>query len=107
MIWLLPSPPKEIYDYWKELYLGIGTVQENLEWIQSCGYNILGHITLPEDIWWVEYYHPLEKCIKELRQKYVGDSKTLTILDEEQKEIDMFKRYKKWYGSAFFIMQKR
>jgi len=106
MVWLQPEPPREIYDYWKSIYLGTRTVQENVERISSCGYDLLGCFTLPEDAWWIEYYGPLEERIKNLRQKYNTDSDALAMLDKEQREIDLFTKYKRWYGSAFFIMQK-
>jgi hypothetical protein len=44
---------------------------------------------------------------KKLHAKYADDPKALTILDKEQREIEMYKKYYKWYGSAFFVMQKR
>jgi len=107
MTWLRPDPPQEIYDYWKEIYPDIRTVPENLEQIPCCGYDLIGHFTLPEDAWWTEYYGPLEVRIRELRKKYVDDSEALVVLEKEQREIDMFKKYHKWYGSVFYVMQKR
>ena len=106
MAWLRPDPPQEIHDYLKQLYPGIKTVPENLEQITGCDYNLIGHFRLPEDAWWVEYYGPLEARIHELRKKYIGDSGALEILDKEQLEINMYKKYHAWYGSAFFAMQK-
>ncbi len=29
----------------------------------------------------------------------------LAALEQEQQEIDMYRRYSAWYGSAFFVMQ--
>ena len=107
MTWLRPDPPQEIYDYWKEYYPGIRTVEENLEHIPGYDYELIGHFTLPENAWWIEYYGPLEKRTQELRLKYIDDPKALVVLDKEQREIDMFKKYHKWYGSAFFVMQKK
>jgi SAM-dependent methyltransferase len=107
MVWLQPDPPREIYDYWKSIYPGIGTVQDNVEHISGYGYDLLGCFTLPEDSWLIEYYGPLEERIKNLRQKYTNDSDALAMLDKEHREIDLFTKYKRWYGSAFFIMQKR
>ena len=107
MAWLRPSPPREIYDYWKSYYPGIKTIPECLEQISGCGYDLIGHFALPEDAWWIEYYGPLERRIKELRAKYIGDPEALLILEKEQREIDISKKYHKWYGSAFFVMQKR
>ena len=106
MIWFQPNPPREIYDYWKSYYPGIQTAPEYLKQITDFGYNLVGHFTLPEDAWWSEYYGPLERRIKELHSKYLDYPKTLLILDKEQSEIDITRQYHKWYGSAFFVMQK-
>ena len=106
MAWLAEDPPKEIFDYWKAEYPGICTVDENLEIIPKCGYNSIGHFPLPEDAWWKGYYEPLQNRISMLRKKYMDDETTIKILNNEQEEIDMYKKYQKWYGSAFFIMQK-
>jgi len=107
MTWLRPNPPKEVYDYWKRFYTGIKTVPENLGQISGCGCGLIGHFALPENAWWILYYGPLEKRIKKLRAKYTDDPKALTILDKEQREIEMYKKSYRWYGSAFFVMQKR
>ena len=107
MAWLRPEPPQEISDYWKELYPGIKTVAGNVELIPNCGFDLIGHFTLPEDAWWTEYYGPLEDRIRSLRDKYVDDTEALATLDEEQQEIDMYRKYQQWYGSVFFVMQKR
>jgi len=106
MTWLRPDPPQEIYVYWKEFYPEIKTVAENKELILKSGYTLLGQFTLPEDAWWIEYYNPLEKRINNLREKYIDDFKALAVLDNEQREIDMYKKYYQWYGSVFFVMQK-
>ncbi|MBN1222842.1 MAG: class I SAM-dependent methyltransferase [Candidatus Aminicenantes bacterium] len=106
MAWLQPHPPDEIAAYWKKMYSGITTAAENIKIISRCGYDLLGHFPLPEDAWWVEYYGPLEKRIQSLRLKYADDKKALAVLDNEQKEIEMYKKYSRWYGSVFFVMQK-
>ena len=105
--WLRPDPPQEILDYWKTEYPGIQTVPENRKTIVACGYRLIGHFTLPEDAWWVEYYDPLEKRVRKLRSKYAEDGEALTVLDKTQQEIDLYRRYHKWYGSAFFVTQKK
>ena len=106
MTWLKPDPPKEIFDYWQKMYPGITTIPHNLEIIPQCGYDVLGHFPLPEDAWWEEYYHPLGNRLNQLREKYKDDPEALEILDTEQEEIDLFKKYSEWYGSVFFVMKK-
>ncbi len=84
----------------------IGNITEKLEQISSCGYDLLEYFTLHEDTWWIEYYAPLEKRINEIRIKHADDPKALVALDNEQREIDMFKKNPRQYSSVFFIMKK-
>jgi len=85
----------------------IGDTTEKLEQISSCGYDLLEYFTLNDDTWWMEYYAPLEKRINEIRIKHANAPKALAVLDEEQREIDMFKKNPGRYCSVFFIMKKR
>ena len=85
----------------------IENITEKLEQVSSCGYDLLEHFTLHEDTWWIEYYAPLEKRISEIRTKHTDDLKALVALDNDQREIDMFKKNPKRYGSVFLIMKKR
>ena len=84
-----------------------GNISEKPEQISSCGYELLDYFILGADTWWVEYYAPLEKRINELRTKHANDPKALAVLDEEQREIDIFKKNPEHNSSVFFIMQKR
>ena len=88
------------------MYPGITTHKKNVEKIPDLGYTIIGHFPLPEDAWGKLYFDPLEERIKTLREKYTNDSSAPTVLDKEQREIDIYRKYSKWYGSAFFVMQK-
>ena len=85
----------------------IENITEKLEQIYSCGYGLLEHFTLHEDIWWIEYYAPLEKRINEIQTKRADDVKTFVELDNDQRFIDMFKKNPGRYASVFFIMKKR
>jgi ubiquinone/menaquinone biosynthesis C-methylase UbiE len=85
----------------------ITNLTKKTEQIPSCGYDLLGHFTLPEDTWWTEYYGPLEKRMNEIRTKHADEPQALLKLDKEQREIDLFKANPRQYGSVFFVMQKR
>jgi ubiquinone/menaquinone biosynthesis C-methylase UbiE len=107
MVWLRDNPPHEVVNYWKRYYPGIKTIKKNLNVISKSKYKLFGHFPLPDDAWWEGYYHPLEKRVNMLKKKYEGNQKVLERLNTEQEEIDIYKKFKKWYGSAFFIMQKK
>jgi len=106
MTWLRDNPPKEISDFWERVYPQISTIDNNLEIIRKCGYKILGYFPLPEDAWWEFYYNPLEKRLKMLEKKYKNNPETLGMIRGEYEEINLFRKYNKWYGSVFYVMQK-
>lgn len=96
MTWLKDNPPKEIKEYFKKVYPAISTIENNINIIKNCGYKILGYFPLPEDAWWELYYNPLEKRLKKLKTKYKNNAKALEMIKEEQKEIDLYRKYNKW-----------
>ena len=78
-----------------------------LEMIPRCGYEVIGQFPLPEEWWWNDYYGPLEQRIHQLRAKYGGRTDALRILDAQQREVDLYKKHQKWYGSAFLVMGRK
>jgi hypothetical protein len=88
------------------VFADIGTVPEYVERLPACGYRLLGQFALPEDFWWVNYYALVEERIRGLRKKYVADPAAKELLDEEQREVDLYRQHARWYGSAFLVMQK-
>jgi len=41
-----------------------------------------------------------------LRKKYAGNAKVQNSLDEEYAEIELFRKYSKYYGYEFYVAQK-
>ncbi len=83
----------------------ITNITQELAQIPGCGYDLLGHFTLSEDIWWTEYYGPWEKRIREMRIEYADEPKALLELDKEQREVELYKANPRRYSSVFFVMQ--
>jgi ubiquinone/menaquinone biosynthesis C-methylase UbiE len=81
-------------------------IAQKLEQVDRCGYILINHFTIPGDIWWSEYYEPLEKSIEQLRGECHNDRKALVQFEKEQLEVDKVKNNPQSYSSTFFIMQK-
>jgi ubiquinone/menaquinone biosynthesis C-methylase UbiE len=105
--WLKPEPPEELIIFWRQEYPGIKTINENLEIIERTGYKLLDYFVEPDEAWWNDLYGPLEDNVKKLRKKYKGNSKALEVIDNTEREIQLFKEYSDWYGYVFFVMQKK
>lgn len=106
MAWLRPEPPGEIVDYWRTRCPGIQTVPDYLAAAVRHGYDILAWRALPEDVWWSSYYRPLAQRLLEIRPRCANSPDALGVLAQEQQEVELFRKYSKWFGSAFFVMLK-
>ena len=85
----------------------MGNVEEKLEQISSCGYELLGYFLLDTDIWWKEYFVPLEKLVSETRTKYADDREVHEALNQAQSELDFFRKYPERNRSVCFVMKRK
>lgn len=105
LTWLTETPPRPAAEFWAENYPTMKTVEGNLAEIEAAGYRLLGHFTLPPSSWWESYYLRLEKRLTSFRERYAEDAEVLALIDAEQAEIDLFRRYGKSYGYVFYVMR--
>ena len=102
--WLTSNVPAEPEQFWVEEK--ILNVEENLRIMAESGYRAVGHFALPTSAWWNEYYIPLEERLPGARMRYVGDTIAQSLIDNIQKEINLYRDYSKYYGYEFYVMQK-
>jgi ubiquinone/menaquinone biosynthesis C-methylase UbiE len=106
-VFLQPSVPKLLQQFWDEGYPDIKDVPSNIALIQNEGYRLLNHFTLPQSSWTESYYVPMQQSINALKKKYPENTTALTMFSECEKEISMYQKYSDYYGYEFFIMQKQ
>jgi SAM-dependent methyltransferase len=104
--WFKADAPPELRSFWASMYPAMRSVEANLEAVQEAGYQVVGHFVLPAASWWPNYYAPLQERVRFLRDKYRSDPETLRLLDEEQQEIELFRRYSAWYGYVFYVARR-
>ena len=83
-----------------------GNVREKLEQISNCGYELLGYFVLSKEIWWTEYFAPLERWIAESETTCINNPQILEELHQAQLELDMYKKYPGRNSSVCFVMKK-
>jgi SAM-dependent methyltransferase len=103
--WLTSDPPFEAREFWSKNYPGMRSPEQNFETIRKCGYELVDSFVLDEKDW-NEYYGPMEKQIQELKIKYKEHQEAENVLDEQQSEIDLYKKYSNSYSYVFYIMKK-
>jgi hypothetical protein len=62
--------------------------------------------TLPESDWW-DYYKQNIKKLPLLREKHKSDPEALEVLDFEDKEMEMYRKYSEYYGYVFYLGRKK
>lgn len=103
LVWLSQEPPSEVSEFFRDEYPLMTDIPSNTDMIESAGYELIAHFTLPDSDWWDHYYTPLEQKLPALYEKYADDKEALAIVDMTAREIDMRKRFHEYYGYEFFI----
>jgi SAM-dependent methyltransferase len=102
-VWRHENPPPEVRAYFDLDYPGMGWTVDILAAIERCGFELLGHFTLPDEAWWDDYYTPMQQRLQELRAKYTADSDALAVLDEIGREPELHRVHSKYYAYEFFV----
>ena len=79
---------------------------KKLALITKSGYTLISQFELTDNLWWLEYFTPLEQLIQEFRHKYPKDSELNDELNEDQTEIDKCKSNPTLVSSFYVIIQK-
>ncbi|MDD1700586.1 MAG: class I SAM-dependent methyltransferase [Methanoregula sp.] len=103
--WFAKNPPEELTQFWeKEGYIPL-TEDEKKDQVWKAGLRLIATFRLPEAGWWEHYYIPLLARVAELRKIHGADPALAAILDSCDHEAGMYRKYKRYYGYAFFVMQ--
>ena len=106
LVYTAANPPDAIIQYLEEEYPDIKHIEGNIEVIEKEGFKLISNFTLPESAWFDSYYLPIEKELPCLNKKYEGNEIALGVFEGFRKEIDFYRKYSKYYGYEFFVMQK-
>jgi len=106
LVWFKEDAPQEVKAFFKEHYPDMKFYRDIYPMIESAGYRMIDYFQLPDESWWTDYYTPAEKKIAEMRRNYQSNKDAQASLDEFQMEIEMHRKYSRYYGYGFYIMKK-
>jgi SAM-dependent methyltransferase len=103
--WFEPNPPEELMKWWEsEGYVPVPE-EEMKERIKRAGLRLVATYRLPESGWWDNYHVPMLARIAEFRKTHGQDPGNAALLDALEHEAEMYRKYKRYYGYTFFVMQ--
>lgn len=105
--WTTDFRPRELQEYWTAQYPEIDVASEKIKVLEKHGYSPIGYFKLPEYCWLKEYYEPMEDRFEDFLFRNEHTQEAMIIVDAERKEIEMYKRFKEYYGYGVYIGKKR
>ena len=105
-VWRKENPPPEVKASFDLDYPTMGWLDDDVAAIQDCGFDLVGHFTLPDEAWWDYFYTPMEARIAELRGKYANDDEASEVLNRLAEEPEMHRRYSDFYAYEFFVARR-
>ena len=100
------AAPAEAKGYWEEVYPSVMTQEEIQQAIERQRYRLVEKLKIPDSDAWKNCYRPLAKRVAVLRERYPCNNEMKAILDMNQREIDIFRKYGyEHYGFLIYTMQ--
>jgi len=104
--WFTDERPAEIEKWWVEAVPEIGTIGHNISIMQKTGYVPVAAFTLPENCWTDNYFVPRKAAEEALLKKYTGNKTVGAFIEIDDQEMDLYSKYKQYYGYVFYIGKK-
>ena len=105
-VWRKENPPPEVKAGFDLEYPTMGWLDDDVTAIRYCGFELVGHFSLPDEAWWDDFYTPMETRIAELRGNYANDVEASAILDQLAKEPEVHRRHFGFYAYEFFVARR-
>jgi SAM-dependent methyltransferase len=104
--WFTEERPDEIEEFWQNAYPEIDTISNKISQMQKAGYIPVATFILPENCWTENFYAPQVAAQQKFLEKYAGNTAVAEFIENERHEAELYRKYKKFYGYAFYIGKK-
>lgn len=105
--WLADHRPRELQDHWLREYPEIDVASAKIRILEKHGYSPAGYFVLPEHCWLDGYYRPMQAAFVEFLNRNGNSEEARSIVAAEQKEIDLYEKYKAYFGYGVYIASKQ
>lgn len=106
LTWLTSGRPGEITSHWKREYPEVSTTSAKIKILEDNGFVTVGYFPLPVNCWIENYYNPLQRRFEVFLEQHQHNDQAHAIIDAEEKEIALYKRYQDYYSYGFYIARR-
>lgn len=104
--WFTEERPSEIHNFWMDAYPEMDTIPNKVAQMQKHGYIPVASFILPENCWIENFYIPQIAAQEKFLKKYSGCKTAEDFIANEQREAELYYKYKEFYGYVFYIGKK-
>ncbi len=105
--WFTGERPAEINDFWMDAYPEIDTIPNKVAQMQQAGYIPVSTFILPETCWTEHFYAPQIAAQEKFLTKYAGNKTAGELISNQRHEMQLYDKYKSFYGYVFYIGKKK
>lgn len=104
--WFTEERPVEIEEFWLDAYPEIDTIPTKVAQLQKAGYIPVATFILPENCWSEHFYAPQVAAQEVFLKKYAGNKTAEELIASQRHEVQLYNKYKEYYGYVFYIGKK-
>jgi len=104
--WFTEERPAEIQEFWDKTYPEIDTIPNKVAKMQKAGYLPIVTFVVPETCWTDYYYAQVPQMEETFLKKYNGNKSAKELIRSERYEVELYRKYKAYYGYVFYIGKK-
>lgn len=104
--WFTNERPAEINDFWNDAYPEIDTISNKVAQMQKAGYIPVATFILPENCWIEHFYTPQASAQEIFLKKHAGNKAAEDFIANQRHEMELYNKYKAYYGYVFYIGKK-
>ena len=97
--------PVEVEKFWMDAGSKLDTIEYNISVMKKSGYSFIAAFTLPENCW-MNYFNSRDAVNNELSKKYPGNKTIEEYIKSDNYEMELYLKYKQYYGYVFYIGKK-
>ena len=104
--WFTEERPAEIDEFWMDAYPEIDTIPNKVAQMQKAGYIPVATFILPENCWTDNFFSPQVIVQDTFLKKYPGNKTVEEFIKYARLEVELYSKYKEYYGYVFYIGKK-
>lgn len=104
--WITNARPKQIQNHRDQEYSEIDTASNKIRILEENWFKPVWYFIIPKECWIDNYYWPMKDTFKSFLDRNNYSEIAKSIVENEQKEMNLYSQYNAYYSYWFYIAKK-